>query len=245
MDRRDVEFERRQIMAGMAALVFGAGLATPALGRSRRRGLGLSSILGKASDSALDKLALPGAFYDDPDIRIGLPIIGGIGGGGDSGGGGLGGLLSNAIGGGGIAGLALGGLTRKLNDAAGVAAGEAKPIFRHAIDDLSFSDVPGIVRQNDGGSRYLRDSAGDELHGKLRPMVDSALGDLGAFNELDDLTARHSYLAAAGISRDGLGRTVTDQGLNGIFKYIGKEEADLRANPIGKAGGLFKGIFGN
>ena len=36
----------------------------------------LSSILGTATDNALDKLAQPGAFYGDEAVRIGLPIVG-------------------------------------------------------------------------------------------------------------------------------------------------------------------------
>ena len=205
-------------------------VATAAVGAfpsiASAKGLGLGGILGSATDSALDRLAKPGAFYDDPDIRIGLPLIGG-------GGGAFGKVLSL-----GRRTRLLDGLVRKLNDAAGVAAGEAKPIFRSAIDDLSFDDVPGIVSQDDGATQYLKESSGDELHGKLRPLVDSALGDHGAYDEMDKLNAKHSFLGLAGIDRDGLGNSVTKQGLNGIFKYIGSEEAKLRANPLGKAGGL-------
>lgn len=220
---------RRTFLAGIAATVVTGPLATTAHGK----GLGLSSLLGRASDSALDKLAKPGAFYDDPEIRIGLPFLGGSGG-----------ALSSVLNAGRRAGL-LDGLIRKLNDAAGIAAGEAKPIFRAAIDDLSLSDVPGIVSQSDGATQYLRESAGDELHGKLRPLVDNALGDVGAYKKLDKLNAKHSFLGLAGIDRDGLGNSVTEQGLNGIFKYIGTEEAKLRSDPIGKAGGLLKGVLGD
>lgn len=244
MQHFDGALGRRLFLMGL-----GAGVATLALpGTAQAKALGLGKILGMATDGALDKLAQPGAFYDDPDIRIGLPLVGNLGGGlGDALGGGLGGGL------GGVAGAVLGagqgtglfdGLVRKLNDAAGAAAGEAKPIFRSAIDDLSFRDVPGIVSQNDGATRYLKQSAGDELHGKMRPLVDSALGDTGAYTQLDDLSAKHSMLSQAGLDRDGLGNWVTKQGLNGIFKYIGSEEAKLRANPLGKADGLLKGVIG-
>ena len=52
-------------------------------------------------------------------------------------------------------------------------------------------------------------------------------------------------MRAAGITRDKLGSSVTDQALNGIFRYIGAEEGKLRADPLGKAGGLLKGVRGN
>jgi hypothetical protein len=221
--------QRRTLLTGLAA----TALFVPFAGTATAKGLGLTGMLGRASDSALDRLAKPGAFYNDPDIRIGLPFLGGGGG-----------ALSSALNAGRKAGL-LDGLIRKLNDAAGIAAGEAKPIFRTAIDELSLADVPGIVSQNDGATQYLKQSAGEELHGKLRPLVDTALGDLGAFKQLDKLSARYSFLGLAGINRDGLGQSVTEQGLSGIFSYIGSEEANLRSDPLGKAGGLLKGVLGN
>ncbi|GGD65025.1 DUF4197 domain-containing protein [Croceicoccus mobilis] len=221
--------ERRNFLFTMAT-----GLAiAPFAAKAHAQGLGLSNILGRASDNALDQLSQPGAFYGDPDIRIALPLIGGSGG-----------ALSSLFNAGRKAGL-LDGLIRKLNDAAGIAAGEAKPIFRTAIDNLTLADAPGIVSQNDGATQYLQRSAGDDLNRKLRPLVDDALGDVGAYSQLDRLNAKHSFLGLAGIDRDGLGSSVTEQGLNGIFVYIGSEEAKFRANPLGNSGGLLKGLFGN
>ena len=217
-----------------------AGAQAQGLGQGLGSGLGsvlgLDNILGRASDNALDKLALPGAFYDDEDIRVGLPMIGGSSGGG--------GILGSILGGARQLGI-LDELVRTLNDAAGVASGEAKPIFRDAIGNLSFSDAPGIIREDTGGTQYLRSSANDQLHARLSPLVDVALGDLGAYNELDRLSAGNAWLSAIGISRNGLNETVTDQGLDGIFSYIGNEERGLRANPAGAVGGLLNGLLGN
>ena len=225
-------WDRRRLLAGLGAGGAALWLGTPA--QAQLLGAGLNDLLGKASDSALDKLAVPGAFYADPDVRIAVPLLGG--GAGRA----LGGLLER--------GRSVGltdGLTRKLNDAAGLAAKEAKPIFRAAISRLSLKDVPGIVQQSDGASQYLRTSAAPELNGKLRPLIDSALGQVGAFKLLDDLTRRVKLAGIAGLSRDKLGASVTDQALNGIFKYIGSEEGKLRANPLKPAGSLLKGILGN
>lgn len=229
---------RRAFMAGVAA--GSVALVLPASAQAQLGSLlGLEGILGKATDSALDKLARPGAFYDDRDIRIGLPMIGGGGSSASRGGG----LLDRVLGGARDLGV-LDGLIRTLNDAAGVAAGEAKPIFRDAIGNLELDDVPGIVRTDTGATQYLRRSSNDQLHARLSPLVDSALGSTGAYTQLDRLTGQYSWLRAVGISRAGLNRTVTDQGLDGIFNYIGKEERDLRANPLGEAGGLLEGVLG-
>lgn len=220
------KFERRAILGGAAAVSAMTLLPAPL----HAQGLGLSSILGRATDSALDQLAQPGAFYDDEDIRIGLPIVGNLGGR-------AGGLMGSLLNAGNRLGV-LGGITRTINDAAGVAAGEAKPIFRDAIDDLSFSDAPGIIRENDGGTQYLRQSSNDRLHSRLEPLVDGALEKAGVYGQFDKLAEEHSFIRSAGLDRERINRSVTDQGLDGIFSYIGKEERGFRSNPLRGLGNL-------
>jgi hypothetical protein len=237
----DIFPNRRAVLGGFGAASLGVlwtasagaqGLGGLLGGKGKGKGGGLSALLGKATDSALDKLAQPGAFFDDEEVRIGLPIIGRLGGGG-----GVGGLLGSVMGAGGKLGL-LDGLTRGINDAAGVAAGEAKPIFRDAIDDLSFSDAPAIIREDDGGTQYLRRSANDRLHSRLEPLIDSALDKAGIHREIDKLAEQHSIIREAGLNRDRVNRSVTDQGLDGIFTYIGREERGFRQNPLGGLGSL-------
>ncbi|MEL6877558.1 MAG: DUF4197 domain-containing protein [Pseudomonadota bacterium] len=227
-------WNRRKILIGASALGLIGLLPAQASAQGIGKGLGLSSLLGKATNSALDQLSQPGAFYNDKDIRIGLPIIG------KAGGGILGSILS--------AGQKLGvldGVTRKINDAAGIAAGEAKPIFRDAIDNLSFNDAPGIISENDGGTRYLRESSNDTLHGKLEPLVDSALDDLGVYGEFESLSSKHSFISDAGLNRQSINKSVTDQGLDGIFSYIANEERTFRKNPLGNLGGALGDLLGN
>ncbi|MBX9796365.1 MAG: DUF4197 domain-containing protein [Sphingomonas sp.] len=194
------------------------------------QGLGILNLLGSASDAALDKLGKPGAFFADEAIRIGLP-----------------GPLRNA---GGLLRLAdsaglTNGLQRSMNDAAGAAAREAKPIFRAAISRMTLADVPRIVGANDGASRYLRQSAGGELQTRLRPLVLTALGSTGAFGLLDRLgkSSTGGLLSGLGINRDGLTDHVTGGALDGIFRYMGTEEARLRANPLGAGKALLGGAI--
>ena len=210
---------RRQIVLGAAASAALLPFAAPAAAQ----GLNLGNILGGASDSALDKLAKPGAYYNDKGVRIGLPLLGKSGG-----------LFGSLLSGAEKLGI-LDNITRTVNDAAGVAAGEAKPIFRNAINNIEFSDVPGIVKQSDGGTQYLRRSANDDLHAKLTPLMEKALSDLGAFNQLDTLSKKHSFVRKVGLTREGMTKTVTDQGLDGIFAYMGTEEKAARRNPLGTA----------
>jgi Protein of unknown function (DUF4197) len=178
----------------------------------------LKSVLGKASDSALDKLAVPGAFQADDAIRIVLPGLGG-------------GTASSLLNIGDKLGVT-NGLTKGINDAAGLAAKEAKPIFRSAIDNFKITDAPGLITKSDGGTQYLKSSSSTVLREKLKPLIVAALGKVGAFGMLEKLGSARSLLGSAGLTQDGLSNSVTDQALNGIFKYMGKEEANLRKSPL-------------
>lgn len=218
----DAMMARRMQLAaavGMAALA----QAPWALAKLPRGGV--KGLISGASDGALDKLAQPGAFYRDTAVRILLPGAGGK-------------LASKLFGVGDKLGLTTN-LTKSLNDAGGQAAGEAKPIFRAAIDNLRWSDAPALVSKKDGATRYLQTSAGGVLFTKVSPLIGSALENVGAYRQLDQLAKGNSLMASAGLTRDGLTKSVTEQALKGIFHYMAGEEAALRQNPAG----LLKGVF--
>ncbi|MEO9633504.1 MAG: DUF4197 domain-containing protein [Roseobacter sp.] len=221
----------RRLLATFALATAPLGLMPFAAAPAMAQSTGMKSLLGNASDNALDKLSEPGAFYADKAVRVLLP-----------------GPLQKASS---IlrftskAGLTKD-ITKTLNDAAGRAALEAKPVFRSAIDGLTLQDGVGIVTGGDAaGSSYLRRTSGEELAMKVRPLVEKALSDLGAYKQVEKLGSISSLARLGGtdLSRDGLTDSVTDQALDGIFSYIGKEEANFRSNPLGKGKKLLKGIF--
>ena len=222
MERDEELIARRMLIAGAAGLAF-AGLIPAAFAKTAKPGV--KGLVAGASDNALDRLAQPGAFYADTAVRILLPGAGGK-------------LASKLMGAGDKLGLTTR-LTRSLNDAGGKAAGEAKPIFRAAIDNIGWGDVPSLVSKSDGATRYLQSSAGGVLGEKVRPLIASALESVGAYRQLDQLSGNSQLLSLAGISRDSLTGSVTDQALKGIFLYMGNEEAALRRDPTK----LLKGIF--
>lgn len=188
-------------------------------------GIGLNKLIGSASDNALTKLAQPDGFYRDTAIRIMLPGTGGK-------------LAKKLLQGGDRLGLTTK-LSKSLNDAASLAAGEAKPIFRNAISGLKLTDVPGIVTEKTGGTNFLERSAGIELGGKIRPLIANALTKVGAFDQLSRLGSTGKLLGNFGLSGDSLIDNVAKQAMRGIFTYMGSEEAALRSNPAGLLGKVF------
>jgi hypothetical protein len=214
--QQDGNLSRRFVIRGALAVAATGALA----GRGMANildALGIKNLLGNASDGALTKLSAPDGFYRDTAIRILLP-------------GAKGKFARKLMGTGDKLGLTTK-LTKSLNDAASLAANEAKPIFRSAISGLKVSDVPGLALNKDGGTQYLKQSAGMELQGKVRPLISSALSKVGAYDQLAKLGKSSSLLGGLGISNDKLTDSVAEQAMNGIFKYMSNEEANLRANP--------------
>ena len=149
-------------------LAAGIALAAPAAAKAPS---GLKALLGQASDSALGKLEQPGAFYADKAIRIALPGPAKK----------LSGLMKLAD----KTGLT-GDLSKTMNDAAGLAAGAAKPVFRNAIQKMTLTDGIGIATGGGtAGTDYLQTSSGMLLQGQLRPLVESALRKTGALTQFE------------------------------------------------------------
>ena len=73
----------------------------------------------------------------------------------------------------------------------------------------------------------------------MSPLIGSALDSVGAYRQLDQLSKGNQLIASAGLTRDGLTKSVTEQAMKGIFHYMASEEAALRKNPAA----LLKGVF--
>jgi hypothetical protein len=217
---------RTAIALGTMAVVSVA--ATPAQAGTLDGG-GIKKMLGGASDNALDKLSKPGAFYADTAIRILLP-------------GAKGKLASKLLKTSDKLGVTTK-LTKSLNDAAGFAAQEAKPVFRSAVDGLTLADVPGIALKNDGATEYLKKSADTDLRLKVRPLIVSALTKVGAFDQLEKMGKGGGLLSIVKLDRESLTESVTDQTMKGIYSYMAKEEAGLRGNILGTGKSILDAVI--
>ncbi len=206
---------RPALVAGFVLIASLSGAAAAENGDS------VKGMLGNASDAALDKLSKPGAFSADSAIRIVLP------GQADK----LGGLMKLTD----KAGLT-NDIAGNLNHAAEQAAGEAKPIFRSAIDKASMGDAIGIARSGDtAATDYLKKSSNDEITARLLPLVKAALERSGVMKQ-------GAMLSSIGWDEARLTRYVTDKTSDGIFTYVGREETKMRQDPLGSGKALLKGL---
>ena len=185
---------------------------------------GVKGLLGRASDAALDRLSQPGAFSADDAIRIGLP--GGAGGAKR-----LGDLMALAD----RAGVT-NDLSGSLNRAAEEAAARAKPIFRAAIDRMTLRDLGSIVGGGrTGATDYLKRTSNAEIVAKLAPLVRSALERAGVFRQ-------SAQLSAVGLTDAKITDYVSRKTADGIYTYMGREEAKVRDDPIESGRAILKGL---
>ena len=201
------------------ALVTGLSIAGPT--RAQGTGDSLKGLLANASDAALDRLSRPGAFSSDDAIRIGMP--GQLGK--------LGDVLkfSDKVG-------ATNDLSGQLNRAAEMAAAEAKPVFRAAIDRITMRDAIGIgTRGNTAATDFLKRTSGNDIVNKIGPLVKSALSRAGALKQT-------SALASFGMNEERLTTYVSQKTADGIFTYMGREETRMRSDPTTAGKALLKGL---
>ena len=194
-------------------LVRGVGTAAGSTGKLTSP----KDLLKSATDRSLDRVGTPGGFLNDQIIRIALP--------------GPLAKIQDALGFAAKLGLTKD-MSKLLNTAAETAAREAKPLFRTAIDDMTLTDAAGILTGgNDAATKYFRKSAGPQVNDKLTPLISSALGEVGAFKQLNKLTKR-APVESLKMSEADLTSYVTEKAMDGIFHYIGVEEAAIRKDPL-------------
>src|SRR5437868_4156274 len=92
------------------------------------------------------------------------------------------------------------GVDAAIRTRAALAAAQAKPIFRSAIEDMTVRGSFDILGEDEAATRYLRKYAYGEIRARLRPLVRIALDRVGAFSRMGQLARSASLPAAAGVS---------------------------------------------
>jgi hypothetical protein len=137
-------------------------------------------------------------------------------------------------------------LELKLNRAAEAAAPEAKRIFWNALDKMSLDDAKGILNgPQDAATQYFKRTMTPDLKTAMRPVVDRTVADAGAVKSYESLTASAKGLPMVGDGRTMLTDHVLEQGLSGLFTYLGREEAAIRSDPTKRTSDILRKVFAN
>jgi hypothetical protein len=192
---------------------------------------GLSEALKVATERAVQQTSKSGGFLDNPAIRIPLP----------------GKLETMATA---LRAVGMGGQVDELevamNHAAEKASAEATPVFVDAIKGMTFQDAAGILRGNDtAATTYFEKKTTAPLTAKFRPIVDSAMQNVGVTKQYDALVSEYSSTPFASVPKFDLTGYVTSKALSGLFKVVGDEEKSIRKNPAATGSALLKQVFGH
>ncbi len=134
-----------------------------------------------------------------------------------------------------------------MNHAAERAVPEAAAIFSEAIRAMTLEDARGILAgPDDAATRYFRDKTGNELTGKLRPIVTDATSRAGVTAAYKDMVAKAGglggLLSPESTDLDGY---VTEKTLDGLFLMLAEEEKRIRENPLARTSDLLEKVFGS
>jgi hypothetical protein len=139
----------------------------------------------------------------------------------------------------------LDGLELKLNRAAEDATPKAEALFRNAIAAMTFADVGAIYEgPEDAATQYLRSSMSEGLAAAMRPLVEESLASVGAVQAYENVMARYRALPFAPAADADLTEYVVAKGMDGIFHYVAREEAAIRADPAKRTTELLRRVFG-
>ncbi len=131
-----------------------------------------------------------------------------------------------------------------MNRAAEKAAPGALSIFINAVKGMSITDAYQVLKGGDtAATEYLRGRTYSPISGVFRPIVSSAMNEVGvsrAFKNLMDRAHRIPMLKQETVDLD---EYVTGKALDGLFLVVGQEEQKIRKDPAARVTDLLKKVF--
>lgn len=217
----------KQVPGGTAAPA-GSGGASLSQGEIAS---GLKDALAVASRRVVGRVGSANGYNGDPAIRIPLPdVLQKIAG------------PLRSVGAGGM----LDDLQVKMNRAAEQAAPKALDIFTNAISKMTIDDARGILSgPQDAATQYFRRETSSALTASFRPIVDNALSGVGAASAFKSVQSKAGSIPMAGQEAQSFNLTdfTVGKALDGLFHYLGTEEAAIRTNPAARSTDLLKKVF--
>jgi hypothetical protein len=135
----------------------------------------------------------------------------------------------------------------QINRAAEDAVGYAAPIFGDAIREMTIMDAINIVRGPDNAAtEYFRQKTTDKLITAFSPVIRSSLDKLNATRYYADIVNLYNDFPTTirKINPD-LPSYVVGKAVDALFDQIGKEEANIRENPLARTTELLRKVFGS
>ena len=131
-----------------------------------------------------------------------------------------------------------------LNRAAEDAVGEAIPIFKNAIMDMTITDAKNILMGNqDAATRYLQSSSSNALRAKFNPIIKNSFQKVGADRVWNDVITTYNKIPFVKDVNPNLTEYTTDQAMKGVFTMVAVEEKNIRINIKSRTSDLLRKVF--
>jgi len=192
-------------------------------------GRGIKEALRVGTERLVGQLGSVNGFNGDPQVRIPLPDT----------------LkkVQSTLGRFGMSGMA-DDLEVRLNRAAEAATPKAKKLFGDAITAMTLEDVKKILNgPSDSATRFFQGKMSSPLKAEFEPIVNASLADVGAINSYDRMMGQYKSLPFVPDVKADLTNHVLEKAIAGIFLYLGKEEAAIRADPAKRTTEILQKVF--
>ena len=137
-------------------------------------------------------------------------------------------------------------LENRINYAAEIATPHAQELFLNAISEMSFSDVMSIYNgPENSATQYFQSKMSASLSEKLTPFINQAISEAGVVQAYDNMMSQYQAIPFMPDVKSDLTSYVVDQGIEGIFFYLGQQEAEIRQDPVRHTTDLLKKVFGS
>lgn len=218
----------KDIMKGL-----GGGESSPAAGASSLTtgeiAGGLRDALRVGSERVVGTLGRDDGFNKSPDVHIPLPgslktvqsVLGKVG---------MGGLADD--------------LELRLNRAAEAAVPKAKGLFADAIAQMTIDDAQKILNgPKDSATQYFRSKMSAPLANEMKPIVNDQLANVGAIASYDKMIGQYKTVPFVPDAKANLTDYVLGKAIDGVFLYLGREEAAIRDDPAKRTTELLQKVF--
>ncbi len=131
-----------------------------------------------------------------------------------------------------------------MNRAAEKAAPKAKDIFIGAVKEMTFQDAKKILTGGDtAATDYLKAKTSEKIYTAFKPIVSSAMNDVGVTRSYKDLTGKAKLTRLLKDESLDLDHHVTNKALDGLFYMVGQEEKKIRTDPAARVTELLRKVF--
>lgn len=133
----------------------------------------------------------------------------------------------------------------KMNQAAGAAVSEARPIFVNSLREMNFRDASTILfsKEMDAATRYFEKSTTAPLAQAFRPVIEKEIASLGVSKLWEDLVTRYNQIPLTAKIDTDLAGYVTQKTIKGLFAEVAAEELMIRRNSALRSTPTMKRIF--